>query len=213
MRLNVRVIWLGGLKLKIKCKGAYEYTDLGWHKDHSALIIRMAAVSHLIKGTDVESFIRNHDNILDFMLRVKVPRSNKLFTVDEFGVEIKEQNICRYYVSTNGRKLVKVMPALDKPGKVAKVWKNELGEEMLAFKDSEDRKVAKAGFNIYSGEREIPQEERPQEIEAGRLVTICNDVKKFSGNIDFDYYVSEAKKLIDCFTTTMKIPLDTTPNI
>ena len=142
-----------------------------------------------------------------------MPRSNKLFTVDEFGVEIKEQNICRYYVSTNGRKLVKVMPALDKPGKVAKVWKNELGEEMLAFKDSEDRKVAKAGFNIYSGERGDTSKKNPQEIEAGRLVTICNDVKKFSGNIDFDYYVSEAKKLIDCFTTTMKIPLDTTPNI
>jgi hypothetical protein len=207
---NYTAIYTDG---KVKNKGAYEYKDLGWHKNHSALVIAMAVDEHITKGVDVEEFICNHDNILDFMLRVKVPRSNKLFTVDEFGVEIKEQNICRYYVSTNGRKLVKVMPALDKPGKIAKVWKNELGDEMLTFKDSEDRKASKVGFNIYSGEREIPQEERPQEIEAGRLVTICNDVKKFSGNIDFDYYVSEAKKLIDCFTTTMEIPLDTTQNI
>lgn len=192
--------------MKIKCKGAYEYADLGWYKDHSALIIRMAAVSCLTKGTDVESFIHRHDNILDFMLRVKVPRSNKLFTIDEFGVEVKEQNICRYYVSTNGRKLIKVMPALDKPGKTAKVWCNEMGEEMLSFKDTEERKAVKAGFTTYKGEREIPQEERPQEIEAGRLVTICNDIKKFEGNIDFDYYVSEARKLIDCFTSLLTPP-------
>lgn len=200
---NYTAIYTDG---KVKNKGAYEYKDLGWHKNHSSLVVAMAVDEYLTKGTDVESFIHKHENILDFMLRVKVPRSNKLFTIDEFGVEVKEQNICRYYVSTNGRKLVKVMPALDKPGKMAKVWCNELGEEMLSFKDTEERKAIKAGFTIYKGEREIPQEERPQEIEAGRLVTICNNIKKFEGNIDFDYYVSEARKLIDCFTRLLTPP-------
>ncbi len=124
---NYTAIYTDG---KVKNKGAYEYKDLGWHKNHSSLVVAMAVDEYLTKGTDVESFIHRHDNILDFMLRVKVPRSNKLFTIDEFGVEVKEQNICRYYVSTNGRKLVKVMPALDKPGKMAKVWcKNREGEE------------------------------------------------------------------------------------
>ena len=200
---NYTAIYTDG---KVKNKGAYEYKDLGWHKNHSSLVVAMAVDEYLTKGKDVESFIHKYDNILDFMLRVKVPRSNKLFTIDEFGVEVKEQNICRYYVSTNGRKLVKVMPALDKPGKMAKVWCNEMGEEMLSFKDTEERKAAKAGFTVYKGEREIPQEERPQEIEAGKLVTICNDIKKFEGNIDFDYYVSEARKLIDCFTSLLTPP-------
>lgn len=86
------------------------------------------------------------------------------------------------------------------------MWCNEMGEEMLSFKDTEECKAVKAGFTVYKGEREIPQEERPQEIEAGRLVTICNDIKKFEGNIEFDYYVSEARKLIDCFTRLLTPP-------
>jgi hypothetical protein len=185
---------------KVKAKGAYEYKDLDWNKNHSSLVIPMAAEASLVRGEDIESFIRNHKDHLDFMLRVKVPRSNKLLTVDDFGVETKEQNVCRYYVSTNGSKLMKIMPALDKPGKVATVWQNEQGEEMLTYKDSEVKKVNKLGFTINKGQREIPLEERPQEIEAGWKVTICNKLKDFSGNINYDYYISEAKKLVDCYT-------------
>jgi hypothetical protein len=185
--------------LKIKCKGAYEYENLDWHKNHSALIIPKAAVNFLVYGTPIESFIRNHKDHLDFMLRVRVPRSNKLLTVDDFGVETKEQNVCRYYVSTNGSKLMKIMPALDKPGKIATVWQNEQGEETLTYKDSEVKKANKLGFTINKGQREIPLGERPQEIEAGWKVTICNKLKDFSGNINYDYYISETRKLVDCY--------------
>lgn len=102
-------------KGKIKTKGAYEvlpFTKLGWHKDHSAQVIPMAVVSHLIGYVDYEEFIRFHENKFDFMLRTKVPRSSRLVLVVD-NEEISVQNICRYYPSLNGGKLVKIMPPLE----------------------------------------------------------------------------------------------------
>lgn len=185
---------------KVKAKGAYEYKNLDWNKDHSALVVPMAAEAALVRGEDVGQFIRNHKDHLDFMLRVKVPRSNRLLTIDDFGVENKEQNVCRYYVSNNGHKLVKVMPALDKPGKIATVWGNEAGQEFLSYKPTEDNKANKQGFIYNLGKREIPLEERPQEIEAGWKVSICNKLKDYRGDINYDYYIEEANKLVTCYT-------------
>jgi hypothetical protein len=50
---------------------------------------------------------------MDFMSRVKVPRSSKLLLVDDHG-ERQLENTQRYYVSEGGGRLVKVMPPLAK---------------------------------------------------------------------------------------------------
>ena len=47
------------------------------------------------------------------MLRTKVPRSCKLVAVSPDGSEDEVQNICRYYPSVDGVKLVKLMPNED----------------------------------------------------------------------------------------------------
>lgn len=104
---------------KVKTKGAYEvlpYEQLGWHKNHSSMVIPMAVKAHLVDGEDYEEFIRLHQNKFDFMLRTKVPRSSKLVLVDSDGQETQLQNICRYYPSKNGGKLVKIMPPLEEGG-------------------------------------------------------------------------------------------------
>lgn len=150
---------------KVKYKGAYVFKreELGWHQNHGGLIIPMAACAAMIDGVDLEEFIRNHKNKWDFFLRAKVPRSSKL--IQGFGEQNKEgvfeqevqlQNICRYYPSTDGGELVKIMPPLaDKPG---------------------DRRLA---------------------IDKGWKVKVCNDVDNFSfDDINYDYYVTEAKKLL-----------------
>lgn len=99
---------------EVKRKGFYEYEKLDWHKNQSALVIKMAAVHELLGKGDAEDFIRAHDKPYDFMLRTKVPRSSKLVLVDEErGTEKVLQNICRYYPSVHGGKLVKIMPALE----------------------------------------------------------------------------------------------------
>ena len=100
---------------KVKLKGAYEYMDytkLGWHKNHSAMVVAMAAEAHLVKGINYKDFIMQHKNEWDFMLRTKVPRSSRLVMVDDFGIDLPLQNICRYYPSQQGGKLVKIMPPL-----------------------------------------------------------------------------------------------------
>jgi len=92
----------------LKRKGAYEYV-IGWHQNHSALVVQKVAEKHLVEGTPVSDAIMNHDDIYDFMLRTKIPRSSRLMHGDE-----QVQNVSRYYISKNGKPLVKIMPPLPK---------------------------------------------------------------------------------------------------
>lgn len=141
---------------KVKRKGAYEYADLGWHKNHGGLVIQKAAEQALVYGGDIEKYIRNHDDMYDFMLRTKVPRSSRL-VIEKDGIDIPQQNICRYYVSEKGGSLVKIMPPIE-------------GKE-----DAGDRRIG---------------------IETGWNVKTCNNIKSFEWDIDYNYYVSEAEKLV-----------------
>lgn len=141
-------------KMKIKRKGVYEYEDLGWHQNQSALVVAMAAEAAMVYGKDVEEFIRGHTDKYDFMLRTKVPRNSRLVMVKD-GVDIPQQNVCRYYPSTEGGKLVKIMPPLE--GK---------------------------------------DEERRLSIDKDWNVKTCNNINDFNWDIDYDYYIEAAKKLI-----------------
>lgn len=102
---------------KVKRKGAYQYEDLGWHQNQGGLIIPMAAEAAMLHGRDTTEFIaekaKDPDSKWLFMLRTKVPRSSRLVMVMEDSAEIQQQNICRYYISTSGGNLVKIMPPLE----------------------------------------------------------------------------------------------------
>lgn len=101
---------------KIKRIGAYAYEtplenpatrELGWHKDHSMRVVAKAAEAHLVHGVPIADFIFEHDDLFDFQCSVKVPRNSILKWGDQ-----TIQNTTRYYVSTDGDYLHKVMPAL-----------------------------------------------------------------------------------------------------
>lgn len=141
---------------KVKRKGAYEYEDLGWHQNQSALVVQMAVEHELLGRGSAEDFILAHKNHWDFMLRTKVPRSSSLVLVMEDGSEIKQQNICRYYPCATGGKLVKIMPPLE--GK---------------------------------------DEWRRLGIDTEWNVKPCNDISEFAWDVDYRYYINEARKLID----------------
>lgn len=144
---------------KVKLKGAYEYAEyekLGWAKNHSAMVIAKSVKANLVDGIDFEDFILSHKDKYDFLLRTKVPRSSRLVIVDEDGDEIPQQNICRYYPSKKGGKLVKIMPPLE-------------GE-------TEERRIG---------------------IDTDWNVKTCNNISEFSWDINYDYYIEEARKLID----------------
>lgn len=93
---------------KLKRKGAYEY-DIGWHQNHSSLVIQKAVEAHLVNHVPIDKFIMDHDDVQDFMLRIKVPKNSRL----EWGGQ-PIQNITRYFMSTDGKPLVKIMPPTPK---------------------------------------------------------------------------------------------------
>ena len=146
---------------KVKLKGAYVSGELGWHQNHSAKVIQMAASAEMLEGIPVEEFIRNHKNKYDFLLRTKVPRSSSLVLLtplDDEGLEFEEtklQNICRYYACKDGGKLVKVMPPLEG--------------------STEFRRIG---------------------IDTDWNVKTCNNIEAFRWDVDYNYYISEAKKLV-----------------
>lgn len=143
---------------KVKRKGAYQYEDLGWHQNQGGLVIPMAAEAAMMGKSTVEEFIKNHSNKWDFLLRTKVPRNSKLVLVMEDGSEQPQQNICRYYPSKAGGKLVKLMPAL-------------AGKE-----DQGDRRLG---------------------IDKEWNVKTCNNIDNFTfDDVDYDYYIAEANKLL-----------------
>jgi hypothetical protein len=90
----------------VKRIGAYEY-KMGWHQDHSSLIVAKVAEQALIFDAPIAQTVRNWPHISDFMICVKVPKSSYL---EADGVQI--QNTCRYYVSRQGVELNKWMPPL-----------------------------------------------------------------------------------------------------
>lgn len=148
---------------KLKRKGAYAHNlddkrELPWHKDHSALVVKKAAESALVRNIPPEQFIKNHNDVMDFMLRAKVPRSSKLVGVLN-NEDILLENVQRYYITNdpNGLELVKIMPPLKKK----------------------------------------PDVYRRIGISVGWKVAPCNNLDNVTKSINFDYYIAEAKKLID----------------
>jgi len=146
---------------KLKRKGAYEY-ELDWHQNHSSIVVAKAAEAALVRNADIESFVKNHDNLFDFMLRTKVPRSSSLVLNDGFSDIEELQRITRYYISKPTvpgitQQLVKIMPPL----------------------------------------KENPEKFRRIGISVGWNVTECNDITQARGDVDYDYYINEVKKLVD----------------
>ncbi len=179
----------------LKQKGRYEWKDLPNHKNQSALIVKIMAEKYLVEGIEPEDYIRQHDNMYDFCLRTKVARSSKLVIVDENGVDHQTQNICRYYVSKNGGDLVKVMPPLSE-FKEEQVWVNhQTMDEVTISSKTDIAKYEKKGYT-FSHTVNTPSADRRFFIEAGWKCKVVNDISHFNWDIDYDYYVERAWKLI-----------------
>ena len=81
-----------------------------WHKDLSALVIPMAVEKYLVEGKCYKEFLREHDDIYDFMYRTKIKRSDNLYILDDMLDRVEQQRITRYYLSTDGTEMMKVSP-------------------------------------------------------------------------------------------------------
>lgn len=182
---------------KLKRKGAYAYVrpnepdaELGWHQNHGALIVPKAAEAALVHGKDIRAFIECHHNLYDFFLRAKIPRSSVL----EWGGK-EVANIVRYYISTEGRPLEKVMPAAGPEGAYKR--KNGISdhcyEQVLAeVGDAWDERIHTKNKSTY--------EERRMSINTGWKVQLCNrvftdDLIEYE-DLNLEWYIKEAEKLV-----------------
>lgn len=136
---------------KVKRKGAYEH-DLEWHQNHSALVVPKVAEQVLVHGAPIRSSVEAHPDIMDFMLRAKVPRSGRL-TIEKDGEHQQIQNITRYYVAKGGGHLFKWLPPLK--GKTE--WRKfavESGWGVQVCNDISDAGELPVDFSYYVNEIE-----------------------------------------------------------
>lgn len=186
---------------KIKRKGAYEY-DLGWHQNHSALVVPKAAEAALVYGKDIREFITGHTDPMDFMLRAKVPRNSSL----EWGGD-KIQNTARYYISTQGDILEKIMPAKGPDGQ----YKKANGVDQSLYDQWHETNGNVWNESIHTKNKST-YEERRTGINTGWTVMVCNtipdhivkpaeevdyiDQQGFFDDINLEWYIGEAEKLV-----------------
>lgn len=111
--VNYRAMWIRDVNNylaldtdgKVKRKGAYEY-KYQWWQDPSMPVVAKAAEAHMVYGRDVGEFLREADP-WDFLIRARVRGRDRLV----WGERALQKNN-RYYVATEGRPLVKIMPPL-----------------------------------------------------------------------------------------------------
>lgn len=135
-----------------KRKGAYEY-DMDWSQNHGGLVIAKVAEKVLVEGAPIRETIENWPDIMDFMLRTKVPRSSRL-AIERDGVTTALQNITRYYIAKGGGHLFKWMPPLaKKPNEWRKIGV-ESGWGVQPCNDIRDAGKLPVDFDYYVREVE-----------------------------------------------------------
>jgi hypothetical protein len=135
-----------------KRKGAYEY-NMGWHQNAGGLVIAKVAEKVLVEGAPIRQTVEQWPDIMDFMLRTKVPRSSHLgLEID--GVTVRLQNTTRYYIAKGGGRLFKWMPPLaKKPGEWRKIGV-ESGWGVQPCNDIKDAGKLPVDFDYYVQEVE-----------------------------------------------------------
>jgi hypothetical protein len=136
-----------------KRKGAYEY-DMDWSQNHGGLVIAKVVEKVLVEGAPIRETIENWPNIMDFMLRTKVPRSSHLAIEYPGQQPQKIQNTTRYYIAQGGGHLFKWMPPLaKKPGEWRKIGV-ESGWGVQVCNDIKDAGKLPVDFDYYVREVE-----------------------------------------------------------
>ena len=194
----------------VKRKGAYEYKR-EWHQNHSELVVAKAAEAALVRGQDIGEFIRNHGDIFDFMLRTKVGRADSLVIADTAGNERQLQNITRYYIGNEGGELIKISPpakgnevgAWKRATKLTDQFYNQVIAELRAknWSHLQPHELDATGLpwdERINTKNKSKYEIRRTGLNVGWLVAPCNDIRDANrSNINFDYYIAEARKLVD----------------
>lgn len=136
----------------VKRKGAYEWKT-GWHQNAGGLVIPKVAEKVLVEGAPIRQTVQQWPDIMDFMLRTKVPRSSYLAIEWDGQPPQQLQNITRYYIAEGGGRLFKWMPPL----KGKQEWRKigvESGWGVQPCNDIKDAGKLPVDFDYYVREVE-----------------------------------------------------------
>lgn len=206
-----------GVDESIKYKGTYNFKKLEWVKDHSSLVVSLAASKAILEGVPVRQTILNHPDIYDFFKLAKVNRSSNLQLRHDvywdgqlvFKNQLYRpiQRTSRYLVTNTGHSLVKEMPAvLRKTNKVDMYlpgWKGKklsggLNKNLKVESVHEYNNAVKLGYKTKDGGNYTKGNNRLMGIDKDYLVTIYNNVSDSDiYDINYDYYITEAEKLVN----------------
>lgn len=186
-----------GDKGKFKSKNAYDFElkvgdQKAWHKDHSGLIIPKAARAVLAEDKDLVTFITNHPDPWDFMIREKVTGQTRLTLADGTSC----QQTTRYYIAHDGQAMFKHMPPLPK---APTVWrKSAVHAEGQATVYGEKKAFKCSICGDHGPTFKFKHEFQAHNSEHHTFkVKVCNvyDGGPLPG-LDFNYYLQETRKLL-----------------
>jgi hypothetical protein len=136
----------------VKRKGAYEWKT-GWHQNAGGLVIPKVAEKVLVEGAPIRQTVQQWPEIMDFMLRTKVPRSSYLAIEWDGQPPQQLQNITRYYIAEGGGRLFKWMPPLKSKNEWRKIGV-ESGWGVQPCNDIRDAGKLPVDFDYYVREVE-----------------------------------------------------------
>jgi hypothetical protein len=151
---------------EVKKKGDF-LTSFLLEKNKSRRIINLAMEKYFVNNIPVADFIRNHDNIFDFCIGAKSSSNYHYETIDWGGDKQRYDRMIRYYVSTNGRKLLKVKNE-DSEADGNEITQCEAGEWKCTVVNFVDKALPLREYNINYEYYILKAEERIYAIERGR---------------------------------------------
>lgn len=169
---------------KLKRKGCFEY-NRNLSQDHSMLIVPKAVEAYFIEGILPEEYIINHSNIFDFFKRTLIKtKGHELWLGQIRNVESKE--------------LYKVGERKGTAKMIDKFFKEIKCQKVTRYL------VTTSGYTLMkilpplAGKTEI----RESNVESEQLIIECNylteeKINNLWKNINYDYYIKEAYKLIN----------------
>jgi len=96
---------------KTKCKGRFEFENLGLHKDKSHLVVAKALYEFFLNDVPPETYLASNRNIFDYCIGKRIKGNWNFIKKSIEDREYLEENLqptIRYYISKQGAKVFKI---------------------------------------------------------------------------------------------------------
>ncbi len=173
-----------------KPKGCF-VTEISLKTGFEYPIVPLALENYFIRGIPVDETIVNHTDIYDYCISQKSDDKfkNEFHQIVNGEYQVSDvQKTLRYFVSTDGGSLFKVPKSLEIEREKSR---NQAFQFELVPKDLEPKKKVTERIAY----------------EQGSKITLFNDYFEGDYKVNYQYYINEAKKMIDVIEKDTKMSL------